>query len=86
MTGRKDENALLLILKQDSWIDLAVFLSIPDLDFISVLGNKNIQIFLMLVSDLAKLHGATLTTGIQGPRSNVIQNPLWDFNLFCDFL
>lgn len=84
MTGRKDENALLLILKQDSWIDLTVFLSIPDLDFISVLGNKNIQIFLRLVSDQG--HGATLTTGIQGPRSNVMQNPLRDFNLFCDFL
>lgn len=67
MKGRRDQNALLLRLKQDSWIDLIVFLFIPDLDFISVLGNKKIYTFLMLVGD--QEHKATLTTGIQGPRS-----------------
>lgn len=83
MKGSRDQNALLLRLKQDSWIDLIVFLFIPDLDFISVLGNKKIQTFLMLVGD--QEHGAILTTGIQGPRSNVIQNYIWDFNLSCGF-
>lgn len=61
----------LLRQKQDSWIDLIVFLFIPDLDFKSVLRNKEIQTFLLLVSD--QEHGTTLTTGIQGPRSNVIK-------------
>lgn len=81
MTGWKDQNALLLRLKKDSWIDFIVFLIIPDLNFISVLGKKKIQTFLMLVGD--QEHGATLTTGIQGPGINVIQNHFWDFNLSC---
>lgn len=83
MIGSRDQNALLLRWKQNSWIDLFVFLFTPDLDFILVLGNKKIQTFLMLVG--YHEHGATLRNGIQGPRSNVIQNHFWDFNLSCVF-
>lgn len=83
MKGSKDQSALLLRLKQGSWIDLFVFLLIPDLDFISVLGNKKIQTFLMLVGN--EEHGATSTNGIQWAQKQCNTNHLWDFNLFCVF-